>query len=63
MDNKNKYLSRKFILAVAAFLSSIGAGITGLATDNEKLAIAGAVCSVLASAIYAACEAYIDAKK
>lgn len=55
-----KLQSRKFWMAVAAFLASIGTGIAGIATGNEKVAIAGGILVVLSSAIYAACEAYVD---
>lgn len=61
--DKNKFLSRKFLLAVAAFLASVGAGITGLVINNYDLTVVGAICTILSSGIYAACEAYIDARK
>lgn len=57
----NKFKSRKFLVSVAAFLGSIGVSIGGFATDNEMIVIAGAVCSALSAAIYAAVEAYVDA--
>ena len=56
------FSSRKFLLSLAAFLASIGGSITGIVTDNETLIIAGAVCSMLSAAIYAAVEAYVDGK-
>lgn len=56
----DKLMSRKFWLAVAAFLSAVGIGIGGLVTAKPWVAGAGAVCGVLASAIYIACEAYVD---
>lgn len=56
------FSSRKFLLSVAAFLASIGGSITGVVTDNEALTIAGAVCTMLSAAIYAALEAYVDGK-
>lgn len=55
-----KLMSRKFWMAVAAFLSSVGIGIGGLVTAKPWVAGAGAICSVLAGAIYIACEAYVD---
>ena len=58
-----KISSRKFWMAVAAFLASIGASIGGMATYNENLAIAGAICAMLSAAIYAAAEAYADGKR
>ena len=57
-----KLVSRKFLISVAAFLASLGTGIVGLANGNEKVAIAGGVCTVLSAAIYAACEAHVDGK-
>ena len=54
-------MSRKFWISIAAFLASLGAGITGLATDKPELAIAGAICTVVSAAIYAGAEAYVDA--
>lgn len=47
-------------MAVAAFLASIGTSIGAIATNNENLAIAGAICAMLSAAIYAAVEAYTD---
>ena len=58
---KTKLTSRKFLISVAAFLGSFGTGITGLATGNQTLAMAGGACMVLSAAIYAGCEAYVDA--
>lgn len=62
MDWKTKLTSRKFWLAAAAFLASLGTGITGLATDNTALTTTGLVCTMLSAAIYAACESYVDGK-
>lgn len=59
----NKLKSRKFWLSAAAFLGSIGTTIIGLASDNQLVATTGIVCSMLSSAIYSACEAYVDGKK
>lgn len=59
---KNKFSSRKFLISVAAFLASIGGSIGGVITDNHTLTVAGAVCTMLSAAIYAACEAYVDGK-
>lgn len=59
---RNKFLSRKFLISLAAFLGSIGASIYGLATDNKTVAAIGIVCSILSTAIYTACEAYVDAQ-
>lgn len=60
-DILRKLTSRKFWISVAAFLSSIGVSIAGIATANDKIAILGLVCSTLSAAIYAACEAAVDA--
>ena len=60
-DLLHKLTSRKFWLAIAAFLASIGSSIAGFATDNEVLATAGIICTVVSAAIYAASEAYVDA--
>lgn len=56
-----KFTSRKFILAVAAFLASIGSSIAGFATANDVLLVIGLVCTTLSAGIYAAAEAYVDA--
>ncbi len=50
-----KLASRKFWLAVAAFLASFAAGVTGIADPTVC-----AVCMALSVGIYAACEAYVD---
>lgn len=58
-----KLKSRKFWMAVAAFLASIGASITGLATDDRYLTIIGFICTTLSSGIYCAAEAYADGNR
>lgn len=58
---KNKLTSRKFWLSIAAFLGSIAVSISGIQTGNEIVTTVGVVCSVLSAAIYASCEAYVDA--
>ena len=55
-----KISSRKFWMAVAAFLASIGTSIGALATNNDVVATAGIICAVLSAAIYAAVEAWVD---
>lgn len=57
-----KFSSRKFLISIAAFLASVGGSIGGIVSGNQTLTIVGAVCTMLSAAIYAACEAYIDAK-
>ena len=54
--------SRKFWICVAAFLGSVAASISGIATGNQIIATIGVVAGVLSAAIYAAAEAYVDAK-
>lgn len=56
-----KYLSRKFILAVAAFVGSLGASISGLVIGNTDLTTVGVIMCAFSAAIYAAAEAYVDA--
>ena len=55
-----KLKSRKLWICVAAFLASIGTSIAGLKSDNEVIATAGIICTIVSSAIYAFAEAYID---
>ena len=57
---RNKLASRKFWIAVAAFLGSIAASVAGLVTEEKWITITGIVCGILSAAIYAACEAYVD---
>lgn len=57
---KDKLTSRKFWIAVAAFLASIGASITGFAVENTVIATVGIICTIVSAAIYAAAEAYVD---
>lgn len=59
-DIKRKLTSRKFWLAVAAFLGSIGTSIAGLATACPQVATAGIICAIVSTAIYQAAEAYVD---
>ena len=63
MNNwKEKLASRKFWICVAAFLGSIAASISGIATSNQTITTIGIVCGVLSAAIYAFCEAWVDGK-
>lgn len=62
MDLKTKLTSRKFWLAIAAALASIGGSVAGIATDNTALTTTGLVCTIVSAAIYAAAEAYVDGK-
>lgn len=57
---KRKLTSRKFWLATAAFLGSIGGSIAGIATGNDWVTSVGMVCAMLSAAIYAAMEAIVD---
>ena len=57
----SKYLSRKFLLAAAAFLGSMGTSIAAVAKDYPIIAATGIICAMLSAAIYAAVEAYVDA--
>lgn len=57
-----KFTSRKFWICVAAFLGSIATSIAGICTDNQTVTIIGTVCGILSAAIYAFCEAWVDAK-
>lgn len=54
-DFIRKVTSRKFLIAAAAFLAALGAGLSGVADPNVC-----AVCMAVSAAIYAACEAYVD---
>ena len=56
----NKISSRKFWVAIAAFLASIGTSIGALASDNEIIAGIGIICAVFSAAIYSAIEAWVD---
>lgn len=58
-----KVTSRKFLMALAAFLASLGASITGIASGNETLAVIGTICTTVSAALYAAMEAYVDATR
>ena len=62
MDWKKKLTSRKFWICVAAFLGSVAASISGIVTSNQTITIIGTVCGIFSAAIYAAAEAYVDAK-
>jgi len=55
-----KFKSRKFLMCLAAALASIGASIAGLCSQNETIATVGIVCTIVSSAIYAFCEAWVD---
>ena len=57
-----KLKSRKLWLTIAAVLASLGTGISGIVAGNQTLTIVGSVLTVVSTAIYAGCEAYIDAR-
>lgn len=58
---KRKFTSRKFLICLAAFLESMGTSIAALHTGNQTVALAGVICAMVSAAIYAACEAWVDA--
>ena len=58
----DKLTSRKFWICVAAFLASVATSISGVSTSNETITIIGTVCGIFSAAIYAFCEAWVDAK-
>ena len=57
----SKLTSRKFWLAVAALVASIGTTLTGLNSGNDVIAIIGIACTALSAGIYAFAEAWTDA--
>ena len=57
----NKLTSRKFWVCLAAMLASIATSSSGLQTGNETIATVGIVCGIISAAIYAFCEAWVDA--
>lgn len=59
-DILTKLSSRKFWVAIAAALASIGASVGGIATGNDEVAKFGIVCLIVSQAIYSFCEAYVD---
>lgn len=59
---KSKLTSRKFWICVAAFLGSIAASISGIATNNQYVTTIGVVAGILSAAIYSFCEAWVDGK-
>lgn len=59
---ENKWLSRKFLVCIAAFLGSIATSISGIVTSNQTVIIIGTVCGVLSAALYAFAEAWVDGK-
>lgn len=58
-----KLKSRKFWICVASVLASIGTSIAGLCVSEKWIAVVGIICTVISSAIYAGCEAYVDAQR
>ncbi len=58
----DKLKSRKFWICVAAFLGSIATSISGIVTSNQTVIVIGTICGILAAAIYAFCEAWVDGK-
>lgn len=58
----SKYLSRKFLVCMAAFLASVATSISGISTENQTVTIIGTICGIISAAIYAFCEAWVDGK-
>lgn len=56
-----KFKSKKFWVCVAAALASLGTSIAGIASSNEVITGTGIACTVVSAAIYAFCEAWVDA--
>ena len=48
-------------MCLAAMLASIASSIYGLHSQNETIVVVGTICGIVSSAIYAGCEAYVDA--
>jgi hypothetical protein len=42
-------------------LASIATSIAGITTDNQTVLVIGTICGVASAAIYAFCEAWVDA--
>lgn len=57
-----KLTSRKFWVCVAAMLASIATSIAGIHSNNSTVIAIGTICGIVSAAIYAFCEAWIDAK-
>lgn len=57
-----KLTSRKFWICVAAMLASIATSIAGIHSNNPTVIAIGTICGIVSAAIYAFCEAWIDAK-
>lgn len=60
VNTVDKFLSRKFLISIAASLGSIGTSIAGLAIAEPTIAAVGIICTVLSAAIYSATEAWVD---
>jgi len=59
---RDKLISRKFWICVAAGLASLGTGISGIVVGDQTLAIIGSCLTVVSASIYAFCEAWVDGK-
>ena len=59
---KDKLTSRKFWVCVAAMFASIATSIAGITTENQTILAVGTICGVASAAIYAFCEAWVDAR-
>lgn len=57
-----KLKSRKLWICVAAMLSSIASSVAGIASENPTVIAIGTICGIVSAAIYAFCEAWVDAK-
>lgn len=57
-----KLTSRKFWVCVAAMLASIATSVAGIHSNNSTVIAIGTICGITSAAIYAFCEAWVDAK-
>ena len=62
MNQSAKFKSRKFLLALAAFLASFSAVLLGYFSNEPKLVMVAIICGAFSAAIYNFCESYVDAK-
>lgn len=59
-DIRKKLMSRKFWVAVAVVIMTLGIGIASVYMENNPIAIVSLFCCMLIASIYEVCETTVD---
>lgn len=60
MKHLKKFISRKFLISLASFLTAFGMALQGSNSDNESLQIVSVISMTISSGIYSIMEGIVD---